>query len=140
MRESERGVTLLEVLAAITILSIIAIVLMNSIGFTTSAFSRSDQKVDALRIAESELSVRLYEIETSSPLPNVCTTECEIVKTVNENGRPFEVTIIETNLVESPNYQYSSPNSFVSLQGISVMNNGAASEQRLLTVIVSWER
>jgi type II secretory pathway pseudopilin PulG len=140
MNKSEQGITLIEVLAAITILSIITIVLMNSLGFTTLAFMRSDNKVEALRIAESELTVNLHETQTATTLPSVCTTECKRKKTVSKDGQNFEVTIIETSLVENPTYNYTSSPSFVSLQGISVLNNGTTSEQRLITVIVSWER
>jgi prepilin-type N-terminal cleavage/methylation domain-containing protein len=140
MNVSERGITLIEVLAAITILSIITVVLINSLGLTTSAFTRSDYKVEALRIAESELSIYLHEIQTATPLPSICTTECKRIETVvSENGKSYTVTIIETSLDENPAYQYSAIDSFVSLQGISIMDNGTTSEQRLITVIVSWE-
>lgn len=139
MKKSQRGITLLEVLAAITILSIIGIVLLNSVGFTTSSFVKSDQKVEALRIAESELTVRMYAIGSSTTLPNICSTECKVVKTVNSKGSIYTVTFIETSLVATPAYNYTSPNPFVSLQAIAVMKNGGSSEQRLITVIVSWE-
>jgi prepilin-type N-terminal cleavage/methylation domain-containing protein len=140
MNRTERGITLIEVLAAITILSIITVVLVNSLGFTTSAFTRSDRKVEALRIAESELSIRLYEIQNTSPKPTVCASDCKTVSSVSKNGVTYTVTTIETSLIENPTYQYSTADTFISLQGIALKDNGTTLEQRLITVIVSWER
>ncbi|MFD1736019.1 prepilin-type N-terminal cleavage/methylation domain-containing protein [Bacillus salitolerans] len=140
MWNQQNGMTLFEVLAAIVILSIIAIVLMNSMGFTSIAFSKSDKKVEAILIAETELKVKLHELEIASPPINVCTTSCTESKSVNRNGHNYHISIIETSLTQTPAYNYSSQNPYVSMQGIAVMYNGTSNEQRLITVVVDWER
>lgn len=140
MNKKQQGMTLIEVLAAITILSIIIIVLMNTLGFTTLAFSKSEQKVQALSIAEQELNLKLHELETATPPLTVCTTQCTQTKTLNRNGRTFEVNIVESSVAGQPVYNFTSKNPYVTLQGVGVMNNGTAYEQRLITVNVAWER
>lgn len=59
----EQGFTLLEVLASLTIISIITLVFFNALGFTSLNIKNSDQKAEAIRIAEEVLNKTLQGTE-----------------------------------------------------------------------------
>jgi prepilin-type N-terminal cleavage/methylation domain-containing protein len=131
MLKSEKGLTLIEVLASIVMFSIITVSFMNIIGSTTLSTLRIDDKKEEIRIAEQELKKRLQIISSSAVLPNV---ESQNAPSYTVNN--YDVVINETKFPDSPSITATTNNS-VSLQAIIVLMNGSIKEQRLLTVTVS---
>ncbi len=139
--KNERGLTLIEVLAAMAILSIIVIAFVNISGYMTLAFSKGDSETEAIRLAEKILTEERNRIDSLSTRPSV-----DYEKTIPVvNG--YVVTINETALVNNPSYSQPLPTGLtnhVSVQGVVLLKNPNSvpvpniDDPRLLTVTLSW--
>lgn len=135
MIKNEKGLTLVEVLAAAAILGMIVTVFVTISGYTQLSFNKSDQKAASLRLAESKLNEIRNAIPVDPPIPNVGTQN---QPTTPVSG--FNVTVNETALTSTPVYSTPIPEkNQVSLQGVVLLNNNGTYVPRLITVTVSWE-
>lgn len=131
MLKSEKGLTLVEVLGSIAILSIIIITFMNVLGSSTMSTFRNDDRNEAMQIAEHELKKKLQSISNAAITPNIGT---QSVPTYIVDS--YDVTIYETKFPDEPIIT-TPTNNMVTLQAITILLNGANKEQRLLTITVN---
>ncbi|WP_010678303.1 type IV pilus modification PilV family protein [Bacillus timonensis] len=131
MKKSEQGFTLLEVLAAMTIIGIVLLVFLNAVGFTTFNIRNSDNKTEAIRIAEQELNQTLNDISANP-------RDFEIKSTTSQ-AENFPVTVFQTE-INNPTYSLpDDSNKYVFLQGIAVFTGtDNISKKGLITVAVKW--
>jgi Tfp pilus assembly protein PilV len=123
---NEKGVSLVEVLGSIVIIGIILYTVLSITGFTSLSIIKSDNRTNAVIIAEKELSHALERIKTEEM------TETE------KNAESFKVYTDITEISENPSFGNSTPrdtSTSVSLQGVGTNNHG---EQVLVTITVSW--
>lgn len=139
MVRNEKGITLIEVLAAVVLLGLAVMVFVNISGYTTLANVKSDNKTAALAIAEKVLNEKRTEYSKTVPY---ITGWTDVVSQSAEGSRTFKVIVQQTDIT-SPVYDKSKYQSrYVSLQSIVLFKQDAASGAlipRLLTVTVSWE-
>ncbi|KIL42458.1 hypothetical protein SD70_00685 [Gordoniibacillus kamchatkensis] len=135
--KKERGLTLIEVLAAITILGIIVTAFVTISGYTQLSFNSSDKKAAALRLAEQKLKEIRSSIPQDPPIPNINTQNAQILG-VSGPHVTFNITVNETDLSPS-SYPIPIPDpNCVSVEGIVILNNAGVYVSRLITVTVSW--
>ncbi|TBL80229.1 type IV pilus modification PilV family protein [Paenibacillus thalictri] len=138
MFKNERGVTLVEVLAAVVLLGIAVIIFVNLSGYTLLAGKKSDYKTAALRIGEKVLNEKRAEIAASAPaLPWTVSSS-----TADDGSLHFKVFVQQTDMA-SPAYSKTGFGShYLSLNAVALFKTSSASSDlvpRLLTVTVSWE-
>jgi prepilin-type N-terminal cleavage/methylation domain-containing protein len=128
LHENEKGFTLIEILAAVSLLSLILLTFTNLLGFTTLSFVKSDKKAFAVQLAENELIKTSQAIAFGDPIYN------------NQIVNDYEVTVNVTTVTASPSYTNIPVNldQHVSLQSI-VNDPNQPGVTRLVTVTVSWE-
>jgi prepilin-type N-terminal cleavage/methylation domain-containing protein len=123
---NERGLTLIEVLAAMTVLCILIFVFVDLSHFSAASEQRSSRFEEALRLAEAKLALAKSKAYTDpASLFNAPETE---------GG--YTIIYQLTNLAASPEaYDRSAfRENHVSLQSVVQVGEGAA----LLTVTVTW--
>lgn len=123
MLKNEKGLTLIEVLASVAILSIVVLAYINISDYTLLANHKSSKSVEALRIAEEQLNLARENFRVNQTIPtNKIVDAYKVIFQINNlpNSGAYDTTEYESN--------------HVSLQGIIAEN----SETRLLTVTVSW--
>lgn len=122
--KNERGITLIEVMAASVILGILVVSFLSFSGYSILAGKKSDRSTEAQRIAEKQLNIARQSIsEDPTKLPAKPTVP------------GYDVTIQATDLVNTINYVSTSfLANHISLQAIVFMN----STPKVLTVTVSW--
>ncbi len=136
MLKNDKGLTLIEVLGALLILSIVIITFVGVSQFTNLSFSRNDDRTEAIRLAEKTLSVKKNAIATAAIVPNSGTQGA--VTTIIDN---YSVTIYDTALTNSIYALPAGKTSHVSVQTIVILKSTVspfADEPRLITVTVSW--
>ncbi|QHE53149.1 prepilin-type N-terminal cleavage/methylation domain-containing protein [Pontibacillus sp. HMF3514] len=129
--KSQKGFTLVEVLAALLLLSIISIVVYSFINFSSVQSVQSKNREEALKIGQKHLQTTIEEIKAgqlSSPLNQSAYTQ--------ENG--YTISRIATNPGDPiPNTYLPELQLHVSLQGIAY--RPGSSDAKQITVTVSWE-
>jgi prepilin-type N-terminal cleavage/methylation domain-containing protein len=129
--QNERGLTLIEVLAAIVILGIVVVAFLDISNFSLAAGKNSDEFEEAMRLAENRLSIARELVYTKPG---------EILdKPVEQMEKVDEFTVIYqlTNLSNPTPLVYKTDgfqSEHVSLQSIITNSNQA----NLLTVTVTW--
>ncbi|HZG88498.1 type IV pilus modification PilV family protein [Paenibacillus sp.] len=122
---NERGVTLIEAVAAMLVLSVVVIVFLNVSGYSALAGRQADKQQEARRIAEEQLHQwRALLLEDPSPsLPYASTTQGYAV-------------YIQSASVGNVQYETSAFGSrHVSLQAFALLGG----QPEVVTVTVSWE-
>jgi Tfp pilus assembly protein PilV len=143
--KNEKGLTLLEIIAAALILSFIVLAFADISGYSRLSFAKSDKKNVALRLAEQKLKDIRNTIESTNPAINTQ----NMVTTPFPSNTDYSYTISDTPLTETPTYtnQTTTANR-VSLQAVVLMDSGTTNPgpppttiyvPRLITVTVSWE-
>jgi prepilin-type N-terminal cleavage/methylation domain-containing protein len=121
----ERGLTLIEVLAATVILSIVVVGFLHMSGYLALSATQAERSAEALRIAEEQAGLaRQYVREFQAPPPDPTVPG-------------YTVTIQETDLLHNPSlYDTTSfgPH-HVSVQSVVLLQDDPV----LMTVTVSWE-
>jgi prepilin-type N-terminal cleavage/methylation domain-containing protein len=120
---ADKGMTLLEVLASTTILSIVVIAFLNLSGYSLLANKKSTQIVDAQHVAEQQLHYARDYIKTDNALPPNFTKD------------KYTITFQHSSLANPSAIDQSSfkPMHF-SLQAMVYIN----AQPRILTATVSW--
>jgi prepilin-type N-terminal cleavage/methylation domain-containing protein len=135
---NEKGLTLLEVLAATAILGIVAVIVLNISGYSILATKKSDYKTNALRIAETIMNEKRKEYAGTLPLDSSWT---DIESTVPDAGKTFRVYIQRSDLQNPVFAKASLGTGYVSIQAVQLFtfSSTPVPQPRLLTVTVSWE-
>lgn len=118
--KEEQGASLIEILGAIIIISIIVVTVLNLSGFTSLSFIKSNDRGEALRTAEKELNKALEVMNSCDELPQ-------------SSNR---ITFSCTDDISNPIYP-SDTTSSVLLQGFGT---GEGGQQFLVTVTVFYGR
>ena len=124
---NERGMTLIEVLAAVVILGIVVVAFMDISGYSLVANKKSDQFEEAMRLAESRLNIAkelVYTDPTNLLSKTETVEEYTVIYQVSQDLQQPEITY-QTAAFESEH---------VSMQSVVVYENKAS----LLTVTVTW--
>lgn len=128
---NERGVTLIELLAAMTILSIIVLSFVAISQYVSHQNSHLSREAVALTIAQETMDKIMYQIEQSAPAVHS-------IQSVESWGQDpsYMIHLQDTEL----NTPISTPweNEQLSLQSIVTMNDNGRYVPRLLTVTVYW--
>jgi prepilin-type N-terminal cleavage/methylation domain-containing protein len=140
MVRNNKGMTLIEVLAAIVILSIVVLAFSNISSFTMLSSSKTDKKAGAIRLAELTMNTLRETVNTNnanSPIMNISTLAAPSPSVVNG----YTITMYETALTTNPTYttQPVSTNK-VSVQDIFIFHDQGTSKDvnRLVTILVTW--
>jgi Tfp pilus assembly protein PilV len=133
---NEKGITLIEIMAAAVILGMIVIGFVNLSTFGAKANSSVDRSAEALSLAEKQLSIqRAYydQIPASSVLSGL-----QLKSSSDANG--FR-TVIQLSDLSNPTYSNTSLKRVVYAQAVVVVKStdGTQGVPRLLTVSVSWD-
>lgn len=138
MIRNEKGITLVEVLAAVVILSILVVAFTNISTFTTKSSSTTDRRAGALRVAEERLNTIRNNIGTTA-LPIMGSQD--VVAGTDASGF-YQIDVSDTSL-QSPSYSAAGLTHKVYLQDIYIMRdlttNPETRVSRLIIVTVSWE-
>lgn len=120
---NEKGLTLVEVLAATVILGILILAFLNISGYSSLSHLKSDQIIDAQRIAEEELSKARFYLKANNALP------------ANPVIPGYTIILQLTDFASPSNYNSSSfLEEHYSLQAVVLVS----SVPKILTVTVSW--
>jgi prepilin-type N-terminal cleavage/methylation domain-containing protein len=140
MVRNNKGMTLIEVLAAVVILSIVVLAFSNISSFTMLSSSKTDKKAGAIRLAELTMNTIRDTVNTynaNSPIMNISTLAAPSPSVVNG----YTITMYETALTINPTYtpQPVSSNK-VSVQDIFIFHDQGTSKDvnRLVTILVTW--
>jgi prepilin-type N-terminal cleavage/methylation domain-containing protein len=129
MVRNNKGMSLIEVLAAVVILSIVILSFINISGYTALSSSKTDKKAGALRLAEQKLNSIRYTIGTSIPVNGS--------QNQSSTSGIYTIDVYDT-LLNTPSYLPVVLANKVTLQDIFIMKNGSNDESRLIVVTVSW--
>ncbi|WP_127579686.1 type IV pilus modification PilV family protein [Paenibacillus koleovorans] len=123
---NERGITLVESLAAAVILGIVIIAFVTVSNYSLLADTKSDRDIEVQRIAEEQLNLaRDYALRHNGALP------------ANPEIEGYSVTLQQTDFAPSATISYTTTafgTNHFSLQGVILVNKAP----KLLTVTVSW--
>jgi prepilin-type N-terminal cleavage/methylation domain-containing protein len=141
MNSNEKGLTLIEVLAAVVILSIVVLTFTNLSSFTMLSSSKTDKKAGAIQLAELTMNTLREKVNTSNAnaaIMNISTLSAPSPNVVNG----YTITMSETALTTNPTYTQPVSTNKVSVQDIFIFHDPDplihADVQRLVTIIVSW--
>jgi prepilin-type N-terminal cleavage/methylation domain-containing protein len=151
MKNNERGLTLIEVLAATVILSIVLTAFITVSNYTMASRSTSDKKTEALRLAEDVINK--YRSTYANPSTGNLTVTSSTINTINviadpapESTTDYRIKIqhskVESKTNTSASYSLNNlKTNYVSLQSIVTAKNTTDNTvtPRLLTVTVSWD-
>jgi prepilin-type N-terminal cleavage/methylation domain-containing protein len=128
--KNQKGLTLLEVLAAIVILSLAVLLIVNISEYSSLAQQKDTIESRARVVAEDQLNAMRQHLRTHHTLPS------QLSETVTKGGVEFKVVIHPlSNLLSPPVYATTEVlNRQISLQSIVYVNNLV----NLLTITVSW--
>jgi type II secretory pathway pseudopilin PulG len=137
MIRNERGITLIEILAAVIILGITVAIFTNISQYLTNNSVKDDERTEALNIANLKLNSVVNALPSSSPFANINTQNAS----TTIDGYP--VTVNETALTSMTGSSFSNipaVERHVSLSSVVLMYNSGTgqNEPRLITVTVSW--
>jgi prepilin-type N-terminal cleavage/methylation domain-containing protein len=132
--QNDKGLTLIEVLAAVTILSILILIFTNVSASTSKSSSQTDKKSVALRLAEIKMNKLRNEIYTAGIFPYAGSQD-----SISTDSDGFQTDVYDVLFTDSPAYLIKGLANKVFLTDIFVMNNISNQEEtRLLVVAVSW--
>jgi prepilin-type N-terminal cleavage/methylation domain-containing protein len=139
MVHNEKGLTLIEVLGAIVILSIVVVAFTNLSSFTMLSSSKTDKKAGAIQLAELTMKTLRDTADTAnanSSIMNIATLAAPSPNIVNG----YTITMSETSLSTNPNYTLPVSTNKVSVQDIFIFHDTAANKDvnRLVTITVTW--
>ncbi|MCC2685283.1 MAG: hypothetical protein K0R75_2182 [Paenibacillaceae bacterium] len=137
MIRNERGITLIEIMAAVVILSITVVIFTNISQYLSDNTVKDDKRTEALNIANQKLNSVVNAISSTSPFTGINTQNA----TTTIDGYP--VTVNETALTNTTGSSFSNipaDERHVSLSSVVLMYNSGTgqNEPRLITVTVSW--
>jgi prepilin-type N-terminal cleavage/methylation domain-containing protein len=138
MIHNEKGLTLLEVLAAMTILSLAIMMFLNISGYSTQSNRKDSFRMEAIRLAEKTMNEKRDSYESSVP---VFTDPVWASPQVSTEGK-YTVTIQQTGMNASSYNRASFKKNSVSVQSVIIFKDSAQATTiipRLVTVTVSWE-
>lgn len=124
--KNQKGITLIELLAAMIILGVVVMSFVSISNYSSLADHRSGMQTEAMRLAEGKLNTLRNEITPSDPIGSMNNTTVE-------NGYTIKIEDYPLNSVTHP-----ASNRIVTVNAIVLMHNGTNSEARLLTVTASW--
>ena len=150
MCRNERGLTLLEIMAATVLLGILVIVFMNVSFYTSASYSSDDRKEAALLQAQEVMTYYRNLYASKDSRLSAANTTTSIDSNVLITGypgtvrAPFVVTVQHSAIINKNAAQYNLQDvgsKRVSLQSIILIRNSTNNtfQPRLLTVIVSWD-
>jgi type II secretory pathway pseudopilin PulG len=124
---NEKGITLIEAVAATVILSMVVLTFVTLSGSVSKADHSNDTRNEALRIAELNLNYARDYFSKNNGVPS------------GENINQYSIKIQLTNLMNEPDAYNTSEfgANHVSLQSIAYHKN-RANQPQLITVTVSW--
>jgi len=126
---NQRGFTLVEILASITIFSIIVVFILQLTGQINLFDQSQERKEEAVRLANDVLNETLEEISSADTLPSIGTLHQS--RTI-EN---FTINIYDTDVNDSGNL----PNAPVSLTSVvHLKDDQGVLVPRLIVVTVRW--
>lgn len=128
---NERGMTLIELLAAMTILSIIVLAVAALYQYSMHHSSINQKKTTALMIAQEKIDELTAQIEQSRPAAGSLNET-----TAWEKDRSFQIHVTDTALTEPLTIPWERDQ--VTLQSIVTMSLHGREVQRLLAVTVYW--
>ena len=136
MLQNHRGLTLIEILGAMTILGIVVILFISVSNFTVTGSVKNDKTYNALVLAENELKSIVY---TTNQTNLIVGSLQDPPKSIDG----YTVYYDETSVLGTPNP--STPtNSSTQVSVVAIVNLYADTNpntlpvQRLITVTVSW--
>jgi Tfp pilus assembly protein PilV len=135
---NNRGLTLTEILGAMTILGFVVILLVNISDYTVVRTSKGDQKYNALVLAENQLKQIVFETNQANQ-PAIGTISAKAPIPIEGYTVHFDEFPITGPYIYNPSTPIS-PVTQVSVQAIvNLYNNpNPIPVQRLVTVTVSW--
>ncbi len=136
MLRNHRGLTLTEILGAMTILGIVVLLFISVSNYTVVRTSKGDMKYDALVLAENELKQLVFD--TNQNYLAVGSQDAKLPETIDRytvyvDEYPFAGTDRDYNPSTPTN-----PATQVSVQAIVNLYNGTTPESTIITVTVSW--
>lgn len=147
---NEKGLTLIEVMAATVLLGIAVTIFMNISGYMSNSRQSDDRRTEAIIIAEKKLNEYRadYSIPDKRIYTSLATTDPVNEKVAELTESNYSVKIQHSpinNLNADPgtaNYDMTNvKNKLVSLQAIILVKNSVTNSDvpRLMTVTVSWD-
>jgi len=132
---NNRGLTLIEVLAATVLLSLAVIIFVQFSSYSTLADRKSDYRESAVRLAEKETNrlLALYDETT----PALSTVQAYLPNIAFE-GKRFDVEYRDYPLGTAAFERRSDLPMLTSMQAIILCQDGSTLVPRLLQVTVSW--
>ncbi|MEF3303757.1 type IV pilus modification PilV family protein [Paenibacillus sp. GYB003] len=137
MIRNEKGVTLLEILAATAILGFLVIGFLNLAHFNAKAKLEQERRAEALRLAEEQLNLKRAYYHS---VPAVSAVSGNQVVSDTTSGF-YRVLIQLSDLTSSPVYAAPAHPKQVFVQSVVLVKDASnlmAMLPRLLTVTVSW--
>jgi Tfp pilus assembly protein PilE len=141
MLRNNKGLTLMEILGAMTILGFVVILFISVSDYTVIRTYKNNTKYNALLLAENTLKEIIFEVNQShsSGTPKEIGTYDKIPTT----SMPFTIHTDETLIDVTDGYQTTTPinkATQVSVQAVvNLKDSGDGNiKPRLLTVTVSW--
>lgn len=137
---NERGLTLLEVLAATVILSLVVLMFLNISSFSIMSNKNDDLRVNALRLAEQKLNE--YRSTYAAAVP-ILQNWGDINLDPLDPASPYSVYVQQSGIQNQTFSTTAFTNrKFVSLQGVILFRDASTAPAtlvpRILTVTVYW--
>ncbi len=130
MLTNQKGLTLIEILSATVVLSVVIMAFVAISAYTGLSDRNTDMKAAAMRIAEQKIhTVRSY-----------VSLHGDAGSLADEQEGEYTITYSLMPLGETALSDYTLPpaGQRVSLQAAVLISSGLEPEPRLLTVVVSW--
>jgi prepilin-type N-terminal cleavage/methylation domain-containing protein len=138
MDRNERGLTLIEVLAAVVILTIVVLTFINFSSFSTLSTNKTDKKAGALRLAERTMNSLRDTVYTNATMMNINSLPTPTLPP-DLVGSGYIITMSNSAVIANPSYSPALYPNKVSLQEIFILKNPSnISTTYLITIIVSW--
>jgi prepilin-type N-terminal cleavage/methylation domain-containing protein len=134
---NEQGLTLIEVLGAMAVLSILVMSFVALSQYTGSAVVKADRQSDAMVIAQQKLNELRTTILATTPMPSVTDLTAG---TLNSPDPTYSIYYTITSIETPPDLpdDWASFNK-VSVQGMVLLSDNGTKVSRVLTVSVVWE-
>jgi prepilin-type N-terminal cleavage/methylation domain-containing protein len=136
---NDKGMTLIEVLAAVVILSILVLTFTNISGFTALSSGKTDKKAGALRLAELTMNTIRETVNTANANSSIMNTRTLPQPSPDTVGI-YHISRSEDDLTSNPAYSLPSDPNRVSVQDVFIMHDTSTNKDvnRLITIFVSW--
>jgi prepilin-type N-terminal cleavage/methylation domain-containing protein len=138
MARNEKGLTLIEVLASVVILSIVVLTFTNFSSYTILSTNKTDKKAGALRLAERTMNSLRDTVYTHPAMMNINSLPIPTLPPdLVDSG--YVITMSTSTVIANPSYNPVLYPNKVSLQEIFILKNPSnISTTYLITIIVSW--